>query len=279
MSKGSSFNYDTPTKNHWRRWVCNRALERIKRLGKKPKDCTVVYLCADGNLDAAYLERKGFRRKNMIAVSTEKAPVEEASLDGVHTIHGDLEMALCFLPEGTVDVLIADFCCGLGQRAIEFSQSISCMDCFADNAVIIVNFLRGRDKDSNELREWSQSAPARCGDKQRAKDWFSLYITGIRCDAEKSMAAGGQFYFEGYLCQTSYEFAFITATCCEPEFYSYWSEKGRCYFDTATFFLKRGLRRVRPGEDTENLCTKNKLGRNLQRQAIHAISFDPRNSN
>lgn len=140
---GSNISYLSGQKNHWRRWMWNRIVERLPK-GVKPKDATVLYLAGRENLDHDEAMRRGFKAANLIAVERDRGVVSELRKSGVTTLHMPLDLAIMGWPKNRqIDVVIADFCCGITDSMRPFVAALLSAQCMG--AVVATNFQRGRE--------------------------------------------------------------------------------------------------------------------------------------
>lgn len=139
--------YKFGQKNNWRRWAWNRICDRLEH---SKRESVVVYLAGMEDLDRKVAVDKGFKPSNLIAIDKKKEVVEHLKEKGALALNGSLVDALkCFRKTSTrVDVLIGDFCCGLTSEIREFANFLNSNfvgDAFRENAVIALNFMRGRE--------------------------------------------------------------------------------------------------------------------------------------
>jgi hypothetical protein len=147
---GASLDYKFGPKNNWRRWAWNRVTER---LGCLPKDAVVIYLAGAQDLDRNVALERGFLNWNLIACESSTRVVQALRDQRVLTIHGDLfETLLAWPHDVRVAAVIGDFCGGLSTKMLcrilqlDILPHLRC-------AVLCFNWLRGRELDSQGLRE------------------------------------------------------------------------------------------------------------------------------
>ncbi|HUT44133.1 MAG TPA: hypothetical protein VMW42_03625 [Desulfatiglandales bacterium] len=167
--------YKFGQKNNWRKWVWNRICERLT---VPKKDAVIVYLAGIEDMDRTIACQKGFNPNNMIAVDKNKKVIQSLKEKGALHIHSDLTSALIAFgnTKTKIDVLIGDFCCGLvydiEELAVRFPAD-AIGDAFNDNAVIMMNFLRGRDNGGMlEIRDTIENT----SEKHRGKLFIEFFL-------------------------------------------------------------------------------------------------------
>jgi len=155
MKSKTGVDYQFGVKNNWRRWQWNRIVERLRVLNKRPKNCLVLYLPGEKDLDRPVALSKRFSPDNLIAVEADKTVVDKLRVRGVNCIHGDLGKVIENWPdkEPRIDVVVADYCCGITEVVATFIESFNFTPGVSDKFVVSINMLRGRDSWSNFLRE------------------------------------------------------------------------------------------------------------------------------
>lgn len=172
MSRRES-EYYTGRKNQWRRSIYNSI---IKRLGRSPRDSTVLYLGADGDLDREVAISKGFRSYNLICVERKADIVRTIRNSGALCIRGDFfEAAFSIINSQAIDVIFGDLMGGLYASTIEKIMGLMCHP-NTYQSVFSFNFLRGREKDTNEERDQSLKA---IGQEKATKHRGALLMTCI----------------------------------------------------------------------------------------------------
>lgn len=144
-------------KNHWRRWQWNRITERIEQNNKKTKDAVVLYLAGKDNADLLEAERRGFDKRNMIAVDLDDKVINHLRRDGITCFKSKLSDAIfAWKGDPKIDVIIADFCSGIMQEQFLFAYSLLLSSgLYHRKTVVSVNLQRGRDKCfSDTYRVW-----------------------------------------------------------------------------------------------------------------------------
>lgn len=182
--------YKFGQKNNWRRWAWNEATKRLKESGKSPREAIVVYLAGPQDIDRKIANEKGYDNRNLIAIDNDKNVVKSIRNKKCLAFHGGLSLFLrSWTIEPQIDIIIADFCCGITVMAIDFMDCLGNMIVNKNKVIIIANFLRGRDKYCKELidqyyqesREYVKNLTG--SDKHRGMyflDRLCLEIT-IRC--------------------------------------------------------------------------------------------------
>lgn len=210
-------NYDYGNKRNWRRWMWNRIAERTD----DRRNALVLFLAGKDAHDIAVAEQKGFQRKNMIAVERDKATVRELRDSGVLTIEGDLCDVLSSWPQArSVDVVVADFCCGLEIKILQSLHQAPMMRPLI-NAAMAFNFQRGRERTSEAI--FDALACQGVDTKNRAATFYSLCVA--KCMLNEPNIDQGRAY-EAYA---------LFGRRAEPKFFSYRSTAGNLYFDTVVF--------------------------------------------
>lgn len=133
--------YKFGSKNNWRRWCWNRISERMI----KPKpDCIVLYLAGAQDLDRPIAISHGFRAANLIAIERDGKSISMLREAGVLAINSDLESVCWSWAEPAVEVLYADFCCGLTPKIVGLLAMLPFLPAFQDTTIMI-NLLAGRE--------------------------------------------------------------------------------------------------------------------------------------
>lgn len=209
-------NYQYGNKRNWRRWMWNRIADRTE----DRRNALVLFLAGEDAHDIAAAELKGFQRKNMIAVERDKATLQKLRDSGVLTIEGDLCDVLLSWPQTrSVDVVVADFCCGLEMSILQALHQAPMMRPLL-NAAMAFNFLRGRDPSTNAIR--SGLAGSGISTKNRAETFYGMCMAGCLRDmpnVDERLAEAGALFDR----------------LAEPAFSSYRSTAGHQFFDTVVF--------------------------------------------
>lgn len=144
---GSEKDYKFGNKNNWRRWAWNRIEERIDR---PRRDCKILYLAGENNLDMKEASRRGFKSQNMIAIERDKKLCRDLRKKGITTIHGDMIETIKKWGNEKIDIVISDYCCGLNNNVLEQIVIAFWQPCFRD-CVFSINLMRGREVVDNNF--------------------------------------------------------------------------------------------------------------------------------
>lgn len=141
---GATKDYKFGQKNNWRRWLWNNIVKR--KIDKPLKECLVLYLAGESDLDRKVAVEKGFHPNNLIAVEKDKQVVKSLRDRGVICIHGDfIEVLKAFYwTDATIDVLIADFCGGFTNKNTKMIDAL-CAKYLPKQSLVALNLLRGRE--------------------------------------------------------------------------------------------------------------------------------------
>jgi hypothetical protein len=138
--------YSGGQKAQWRRWLWNRAEERLRK-HTAPEACTVVYLPGPSpqkEIDNA--TRRGFSTTNMVGVEYEKNTFASLRAAKVNAIQGDIWDVVSGWPERRpIDFLHVDLCHGY-QRCERMIEVLTSAGPFSPGAVVAVTMLRGRER-------------------------------------------------------------------------------------------------------------------------------------
>jgi hypothetical protein len=145
---------DYREKNNWRRWVWNRIAEKLP---VPPQVAKVVYLAAAENLDAAVARQKGFKDYNLVPVDRDTKKVRTLRGAGALCIEDDA-FAVANNFARPLHVVYFDFCSGMHIGICDNFVRLL-FRAHVRDAVIAVNFLRGRDASSNLQRRWITETP------------------------------------------------------------------------------------------------------------------------
>lgn len=158
---GKKQQYKFGTKNNWRARVWNRA---VSRMAVPPRDAVALYLAGPDDLDRPLAVRKGFDPLNLIAVNDDQTVVDRVRANGGIAIRGDVFDVLRRWPTTTpVSFLNIDLCCGIQGPALVLGVASILMAPRAKNLVVALNFQRGRDADSNDLRGLVKAVDSKFG--------------------------------------------------------------------------------------------------------------------
>lgn len=219
-------NYKYGQKNNWRRWQWNRIEERLK---VRKKEAVVLYLAGKEDLDRAEAIRRGFNPTNLIACELENDAVKILRDKGVNVIHGDLIDVLIHWKNPKIDIVIADFCCGLSKKTGQrfFVDNAFWSSGTNSNCVYSVTLLRGRDGDFkphilyNFLNEYSVG-PQQLR-KHRGFYAMTLTVVGI---------------LKAFLSKENYpadEFEWWMKRLFDPSFFSYKTKNRHTIMDSVVF--------------------------------------------
>lgn len=135
--------YKSGHKSNWRRHAANLVCERLK----DKKNATVLYLAGPADLDRRVYCKKGFSGNNMIAVENNPEAIKSLRQKRVPVVPYSLGDVLENWPSSwPIDVLIADYCCGLSEEVGYLAWAMCVRPIWAKHSVIIVNLKRGREQ-------------------------------------------------------------------------------------------------------------------------------------
>lgn len=157
--------YSFGNKAQWRRTMWNQI---VKRLQVPARDAVVLYLAGESDADRAVALRHGFRDENLIAVESEKKVTIKLRNAGILTINSDICEVCNSWTSPKVDLVYADFCCGLTLKIQDFLVAIAGLAMFSES-VVAINLMRGRDAQTNEVRAHFNKALANTELKFNAK--------------------------------------------------------------------------------------------------------------
>jgi len=180
--------YESPQKQAWRGWQWNQVvahLPEFRRSGRVPSkgsagerlvtsEKTVLYLAGPTARDLDCAVQRGFHPTNVIAIDLTDENIVAVRERGGIGICDDLNVVLRSWPaDWHIDVVIADFCCGLDKTAVRFMNALFCSRGVSHKTVISLNLQRGRDKFSDSFRKWQDAgAPDESLKKNRAWQWL-----------------------------------------------------------------------------------------------------------
>jgi hypothetical protein len=146
---GATKDYRFGQKNNWRRTVWD---EVLRRTNGREKTEPILYLAGSEDLDRALAIDKGVPNQNLIAIDGNSANVARVRTGQSPAVCADIVDVLWSWPENRpVAAVLLDFCSG-----VTFDVA-GVYDAFARkplrNAVVLVNFMRGRDAWSNQMRK------------------------------------------------------------------------------------------------------------------------------
>lgn len=151
---GSRKNYNFGQKNHWRRTVWN---EVLRRTNGAERTRPILYLAGPNDLDRAIAISKGVPPENLIAIDRDRMNVVATRKRGHVAIESDIADVLWSWPDNRpAAAVLLDFCCGVTR------DTAGVLDAFQRrglaDAVVMVNFMRGRDAWSNHMRQLLDAA-------------------------------------------------------------------------------------------------------------------------
>lgn len=235
---GSSKDYDYGQKNNWRRAIWN---EVLRRTAGREKVEPVLYLAGPDDLDRAVAISKGVPNQNLIAIDRDVSNVLAVRDRQSPAVSGDVIDVLGSWPDKTpACAVFLDFCSGLE------AGTWGVYDLFERkplrNAVVAVNFMRGRDPSLRGLRELLDQTGL-CPSKHRARQFLYSHAFEIAVMAIEMMrgqpnpSKGGMIHLWWPADPMVAEFmrSMITTEVerMEPRFLSYRS--GPLVFDSAVF--------------------------------------------
>jgi len=160
-------------KKEWRKWMWNRIKERCP---VPPKKAIVLYLPGDDNADLKIAEQKGFQRKNMFGIERDPDIVAKLRSEKINVIQGDfVEVLQNWQAPPMIDVVMADFCCGLTESIYIFLHALINNDVLSVDGVMSINLMRGRDNFCKKLRSTFENKDKKIKTKHRGELFFYLY--------------------------------------------------------------------------------------------------------
>lgn len=151
MSAGLD-SYRNKRKDDWRGWQWNRIVER---LSVPVEEAVALYLCGPADVDRAKAVLRGFRTENLIGVDLDEENVRRVRAGGGLAICADINELVAVWPKDwPVHVIVADFCAGFDDTAINLASALMSRTGAMRGTVVSVNLQRGRDATTNDLRAW-----------------------------------------------------------------------------------------------------------------------------
>lgn len=147
-SAGSDREYWNSKKNHWRRTIWN---EILSRTDGREKTQPILYLAGPNDYDRIVATDKGVPGQNLIAIDRDKQNVARVRSSRRPALHATARDVLWNWPAARpVAAVFLDFCGGLTRENLNvlpffFRDPFAC-------STIAINFLRGRDAFSNDIR-------------------------------------------------------------------------------------------------------------------------------
>jgi len=152
--KGATKNYGFGQKNNWRRTIWNEVLSRT---AGKEKHQPILYLAGPQDMDRQIAIEKGVPPQNLIAIDRDTANVNSVRDGKAPAIQGDIIDVLWSWPESRpACAVMLDFCCGITWDVAGVYDAFQRKP--LRNAIVMVNFMRGRDAWSNSMREMLSEA-------------------------------------------------------------------------------------------------------------------------
>lgn len=234
--------YANPQKlSQWSCRVANLLTEhsklRQKKKGGPHRSKQTVFYLAEQNIDGYLLEKRGFKRCNLIPCNKNKRVVERLRSDGWNAHCGDFSLAIALWPESwPLDYIIADFTCGFELSGLQFMASLVRSKAVHKGTLITLNLMRGRDAFSNPYRESLRQQG--CEDlrllKNRAQQWLNFYMQEcIEYQLRMSCKKMNTPYLDGMIQCVFDEMNTPESTILRRE-WSYRNDKG-LWFDTVIF--------------------------------------------
>lgn len=217
MRVGASRDYTTGTKKHWRRVIWN---EVLRRTAGQEKIRPIIYLAGRGDWDRACAVSKGVPSANLIAIDRDRRAIETIRAQGNVSIQADaLDVLTAWSTATPLCAIVLDYCAGLIASSLTVGDlNVLKRPCFA-GAVFVLNFLRGRDAQSNHIRETMRVVYGTTDLSHRGLQFFFNMAAQSATDSSPA-------YLKAWV-------PFI-AERARPEFYSYRSDCGQI-FDSVVF--------------------------------------------
>lgn len=153
---GATKDYRFGQKNHWLRTTWNQILNRTAGLEQTQP---ILYLAGPDDNDRRVAIDKGVPSHNLIAIDRDRCNIDKIKQSGCSAIQARAENVLRTWPTNRkVCGVVLDFCSGLEQRYFLDLREPLARTPFA-GAVILLNFQRGRDKSSEDMRERLNRGP------------------------------------------------------------------------------------------------------------------------
>jgi hypothetical protein len=241
-ASGAVKDYGFGQKKHWRRTQWNQILERTRG---REKSEPILYLAGPDDNDRAVAVSKGVPAHSLIAIDRDEVNVGRVKAGGHSAIQADVETILRSWPrQRKVCALMLDFCSGLeGRYRLDLREPLLRTP-FA-GAAVMLNFQRGRDKSSENLRQNLLKGPGflKClghfPQVRFASDWSmseknraGMFIFTLACDLVEGamLSLGFTRPFDGALMTQTFRKVFEDFS---PFFYSY--QSGNVVFDSVVF--------------------------------------------
>lgn len=160
---GSAKDYAFGQKNNWRRTVWNDVLSRTRGLEKTHP---VLYMPGPDDIDRDVAACKGVPSRNLIAIDRSFSNVANVRRTKNPAVCADVFRVLSAWPvDRPVCAIMLDLCCGMTMYLAKELQALLLRQPFW-GAAVMVNMMRGRDAETNEIR----AVLSRCGALRMAAD-------------------------------------------------------------------------------------------------------------
>jgi hypothetical protein len=239
--------YDFANKEKWRVWTWNQ----IRRKLKVPiKDAVGLYFPGPQDLDRPVAIKKGFSPHNLFGVERDCATVKALRKNKVNVIEGDLMATIRYwsTTPPQLDFINADFTCGITPATLAFLAALYGCDGMTNPTVVVVNLLRGRDKQLNDLTD-AAFARRTVGNKvlkcifpkkeqskiHRGKKYAISGLLWMATHRKCVMIHHKKHGWDKALTHMTIEYM----KSLKLSFYSYKSPKGRCYMDSCAFVASK----------------------------------------
>ena len=144
--------YGKGEKNNWRRKSWNTCARKLRESGVSKKKATILYLGAAGDLDRKVAVSKGFSPERMYSVDDDPEIIASLRSQGKCAVLGEFSEVVANWG-GPIDVIWADYCCGLQAAVINLVLRLLCCESVTESTVVMVNLQRGREPGIADLRE------------------------------------------------------------------------------------------------------------------------------
>jgi len=127
----------------------------IKKLsrGYQLSDAVVLYLSGPDDIDREVALSKGFKNHNLIAIDKEPEYINKVRQAGNLGLCVGLGPVISsWGKEPKINVIIADFCCGITGTVRDFIDDLLLSNGIGAGCILAVNLMRGRDKESKWIR-------------------------------------------------------------------------------------------------------------------------------
>lgn len=245
-AKGAVMNYDFGPKRNWRRWVWNRIAERTS-----VRDASLIlYLPGEQDFDRNIALSKGFRSSSLIGVERSDDTRKSLRSGGTLTIDGDIFASVDAISrKRRVDVAVMDLCCGLRAKHADCILNWLLTRETLKGCVFAVNMMRGRDADSNELRQrLLDVAPGEGSTKHRGELLALAMLLAISNDEQSKLATDREWIGR----------CMVVGAAMRSAFFSYKSESGQV-FDSCVFVNPASVLGLRVTFDGKPIATFKEL--------------------